>query len=99
MYFSKNFYLREAINYKLNELQTAGILEFWIKNYADMRFYKMKGEQIGPKKMEIEQLFGAFNLLFIGLGVGIIVFIVELTGLSLKKVFRNSHSSIAIRDK
>lgn len=78
MYFPKQFYLKNAIDQKLNELATAGLLEFWIQNYADMRFFNIKSEQSGPKNLQMQHLFGIFNIWLIGCAISCIVFILEL---------------------
>jgi hypothetical protein len=78
MYFPKNFYLKTAIDKKLNQLATAGLLEFWIQNFADMRFYHLKAQQSGPKNLEIQHLLGIFNIWLIGCAVAGIVLIIEL---------------------
>lgn len=78
MYYPKNFYLKTAIDQKLNQLATAGLLEFWIQNFADPRFYHLKAQLSGPKSLHVRHLSGIFNIWLIGCAVASIVLIIEL---------------------
>jgi hypothetical protein len=78
MYFPKSSYLSETFSKKLSELSTAGIVNYWIKKYADMRFLNIKTVNYQQKKLNLEKLAGVFNIWLIGLAVGLFAFIVEV---------------------
>lgn len=88
MYYRKNFYLKDEIDEILFELSAAGFLEYWIRSYADPEFLYVKQRQSRRQPMKIHQLFGVFNLCFIGLAISSIVFVVELSLSSLKQSLR-----------
>lgn len=88
MYFQKNFFLKEAIDDTLDELATAGLLQYWINKFADKKYLNWQDQQMGPQKLQLEHLRGIFNLGFIGLGVATIVFIIENFLSRRKKFFK-----------
>jgi hypothetical protein len=87
MYFQKNFYLREAIDQKLSELNSNGILQHFIQKYSDERFNNIKFIQLGPRKLNMQHLFGIFNILLIGLAIALIIFTMEVFVSNIKRVF------------
>lgn len=88
MYFPKNFYLKEAINQKLQQLATAGLLEFYIQNFADDRFLTVKKPSSGPKKLQLAHLFGIFNIMLIGFAISLLIFLFEISISLIKMAFR-----------
>lgn len=62
MYFSKNFYLIDAINKKLSEFQASGIISHLIDNYIDRRYWSSKKEKSFPSQLSVQHLKGAFEL-------------------------------------
>lgn len=87
MYFQKNFYLKEEIDKMLSQFGTAGILEHWIQKFADQRFYNVKTLQTGAKRLQIQHLFGIFNLWLFGCGIGLIIFLGEISMSLINKRF------------
>lgn len=71
----------------LIQLSTAGILEFWIQKYADMRYFTMKNVPEEQKRMELHHLYGIFNIWLMGLAVSLIIFVAELVRPFTKKAF------------
>lgn len=89
IYFRKNSYLEYAVNQKIEAVITNGLIDLWASRYIDANIMPRK---TGPKTLNIEQLRGGFEIMFIGLSVGLIVFLLEaLAGLLnfwlLKKFF------------
>lgn len=85
MYFPKNFYLREAINVKLSELSTAGLLQYHIQKKAEMKFFNMISEQKGPKKLNIHHLTGVVNIWLIGCAISLVIFLIEVLNSNLRQ--------------
>lgn len=77
-YFQKNFYLLNAINEKIGILKAAGLVDYWISKDIDPSFLHIKQENLGPQKLNIEHLLGCFELLFLGITLGLIAFSLEI---------------------
>lgn len=62
MYFPKDFYLIDAINKKLSQFISSGIIKLLIDKYIDMRYWKVKKTQSGPRPLKFQHLRGGFTL-------------------------------------
>jgi hypothetical protein len=92
MFFPKNSYLKETFNRKLNELLTAGIIQYWVRKFADPRFLAIKVGSDEPKVLTIDKLSGVLKVLLIGLAISLIAFFIELFNAKVKprlKFIRN----------
>ena len=78
-YFQKNFYLLNAVNEKIGILKAAGLVDYWISQDIDPSFLHIKQENLGPQKLNVEHLLGCFELLFLGIVLGIIAFSIEVS--------------------
>lgn len=85
-YYQKDFFLKSAIDQKINELSTAGIIMHWIETYIDKKFLNWKSLKVGPNKLQMHHLNGVFHVGFIGLGISIVVFVIELASVKFKKM-------------
>lgn len=88
MYFPKNSYLKDTFSRKLNELSTAGIIQYWVKKYADERFLNVEAGNFRNQKLSIEKLSGVFNIWLIGLAISILSFVLELIIAKIRKAFK-----------
>lgn len=77
-YLQKNSYLTEIFNKKIDDLKSAGLIDYWISKYLDPKYYKLKQKEKGLKKLNITELLGAFKLLGIGAFLASFAFLVEL---------------------
>jgi hypothetical protein len=84
MFFPKNSYLRDTFNIKLNELLTAGIVQFWVQNFIDIRFLNAKTKSDEPRTLTLEKLSGVFKIWMIGIGASILIFLLEILNVKLK---------------
>jgi hypothetical protein len=84
-YFPKNFYLVEPINRKMGILKSAGLVNLWMEKYIDKSYIKMKQGATLAKTMNIQQLFGGFQVLIIGTLLSSLFFGLEM--LSKKESF------------
>lgn len=78
MYFPKNFYLIDAINKKLTAFKSSGLIQFWIRKFANERFFNFKQTKQGRRALSLDHLFGVFNILFIGNVAALTIFLFEL---------------------
>lgn len=82
IYFRKNSYLVYEVNKKISAIKASGLIEHWASKYIDAKYLNILQPKTGPKKLNITQLKGCFEAWIMGLGVGIIVFLLEtLAGL------------------
>lgn len=89
MYFPKNFFMREAINRKLSELEASGLLEQLTQSYADPRFINIKATQsTGPQRLNVHHLFGVINIWAIGLAISLLIFVLEIFIQTLKRALK-----------
>ena len=86
IYTTKNFYLLESINEKLNLINAAGLIDFWHSQIVNSKFLKAREEK-SNKKLGLKHLNAVFYLFCLGLTVALIVFTLEVIGES--KIFKS----------
>lgn len=64
--FQKNSYLIEAFNEVISQLQSNGLIDYWISKYIDTSYFDVKETGKQAQKLTINQLYGSFQLLFYG---------------------------------
>lgn len=74
----KNFYLITALNEKINELKSAGLIEYWHNLVIDQKFLKIKSGKSEPHPLSLRHVVGCFQMLAVGCFVSILIFTVEL---------------------
>lgn len=74
IYSTKNFFLLDAINEKIEVLKAAGLIEFWHFQGVDRRNLKTSE---GPKVLTFNHLLGSFEVLCFGYALSFSVFIFE----------------------
>ncbi|KAG5683458.1 hypothetical protein PVAND_012737 [Polypedilum vanderplanki] len=89
-YFPKNFHLIDIINEKIAILKAAGLISMWMDKYVDKTFINIKPDTPGPKRLNIEHLYGGFELLFYGIIISVIAFFIEIINANISvKLFKN----------
>ena len=82
IYFRKNSYLEYEFNKKISSIKANGLIDHWTSRYVDKKYLNVLPPKKEPKKLNIAQLKGGFEVWLMGLSVGIIVFLLEtLAGL------------------
>lgn len=76
--FQKNSYLIEAFNKAILNLQSNGLIDYWISNYIDVSYLNVKEKKKSAEKLTIHQLSGSFQLWLVGLLIASICFILEI---------------------
>ncbi|KAG5674082.1 hypothetical protein PVAND_004069 [Polypedilum vanderplanki] len=89
IYTRKGFFLLNALNDKIAQLQTAGLIDYWHSQIFDQRYLNIKESQ-EPKPTELHHLSGCFWLLIIGCTTGLVSFVCEIL---YAKIFARSPSS------
>lgn len=82
IYTQKDYHLLNEINIKLQTFETAGLINYWSFERNFNRVHDIK--QI-RKALTLDHLKGAFQILWFGSLIGVIVFILELLSSVLTK--------------
>lgn len=77
IYFRKNSFLEYEFNKKISAIKASGLMEHWVSRIIDANHLNALPPDTGPKKLNIAQLKGGFEVWLMGLSVGIIVFLLE----------------------
>ncbi|CAO1388058.1 unnamed protein product [Diamesa tonsa] len=77
IYYTKNFYLKEEVNDKLLYMKASGLVDHWISKSMDMKYLNMKEPKHGPKKLNLQQLSGGFQVWLGGCFIGFSTFLCE----------------------
>lgn len=76
LYFRKNFFLRTEIDSKIKALISSGLIDYWIGRSLT-GFKGTKSRE--PTKLNLQELRGPFNILFIGYSAAFLVFLTEMS--------------------
>ena len=87
-YMRKNSHLTNIINQKIDDLLSNGLINYWISKYLDEKYLRLKAQDGGPDVLNLDELYGAFQLLVIGLICSFISFIVEVLRTRINRLGR-----------
>ncbi|CRK90898.1 CLUMA_CG004587, isoform A [Clunio marinus] len=71
--YPKDSFLVESFNEKLEAFTENGLMEFLKLEYVDPKYLAVKEPKNGPKKLNLEELWGGFGLWMIGNIIAVIV--------------------------
>lgn len=77
IYTRKGFFLLDALDEKILQLTSGGLIEYWHSQIIDERFLNIIQSQ-EPRKIEIDHLLGIFKIWSILCLVAFFVFICEI---------------------
>lgn len=77
IYTRKNFYLLGALNEKIEEIKSSGLLEYW--HYKGKSVTESPNVKKNPKVLTISRLVGCFEIWAWGLFLSLLSFLVEIT--------------------
>lgn len=86
IYTKKSFYMRETFNRKIELLNSAGFIDFWLYENIDKRILNSK-ETEHREALTIINLVGCFQILFIGWAISFVAFGMELLSLVCGRLF------------
>lgn len=87
IYETKDFYLADAINEKIEAIKAAGLVQHWhMKRFDKRSVTSIKSNR--PEVIKFHQLAGCFQVWTFGSFFGFLIFISEVL-LTLKRNFRN----------
>lgn len=87
-YMRKNHFLVNEINEKIDQLKSNGLLSYWIKQHTVYRHQKGATVNSNPSKLKMENVRGAFEILFYGLIISFIVLLLEKFSDKIKTAFQ-----------
>lgn len=76
VYTRPDFFLLKILNEKLQVIQSSGLVKFWMRQHIDDDLLKFI-EPREPKVLSLSDLFGSFQILFLGSALGLFVLILE----------------------
>lgn len=77
IYTQKGFYLLEAINDKIEAIQSTGLIKKWHLEHIDEKFLNTRDIK-QPKAFNVDQLMGSIEILLCGYAVCLLVFFMEI---------------------
>lgn len=77
IYFRKNSYFEDVFNEKISFLKSNGLIEFWASKFISSQYLHVSLRDGSPRQLNVGQLMGGFEVLFIGLSIGFVVFLLE----------------------
>lgn len=83
IYTRKNFYLLGALNEKIEEIKSSGLLQYW--HYKRKAILEPANVEKLPKVLTLEKLSGCFEIWAFGLCIGFLSFVIESLPRFLKK--------------
>lgn len=84
-YFHKRCTLRELFNQKLRMFQEAGLVDYWIENYTESIRMKTIVKK-RPKKLKVENIFGALEIGIAMFMLCCIFFILEILSVRIRYI-------------
>lgn len=83
IYLRKNSFLEEPFNHKIRSLKSSGLIDYWASDFISQEFMNIRIHDNSPKKLNIDQLMGGFEVWFIGITTGFIIFTLEAAAVNL----------------
>jgi hypothetical protein len=77
-YTKKNSYLTEVINEKIDQLKSAGLVDYFVSKYLDPKYLRVKRVEQGPRKLNLNELLIAFELFGVGVMSSLVILSIEL---------------------
>lgn len=76
LYYAKNFYLKDSIDYYIGKIVSSGFIEYWIGIYDYTKYWKNSKHK--PRIIKIEHVKGSFYLLAFGCIFAFVLFLAEI---------------------
>lgn len=84
IYFRKSSYLEKVFNKKISIFKSSALIDYWASNFINSRYLNIKTGDGSPKRLNIGQLMGGFEVLFIGIAVGFSLLVCEVVSRSFR---------------
>lgn len=94
IFLRKNLWLQSMFNKVIDDLQSSGLIQHAVEQFAQEKYFKMTEPIAERKKLSIDQLSGIFQIWLIGLGISILAFALEI---AFDKYLRHKKFSFSIQ--
>ena len=84
IYYRKNSYLEKVFNKKISIFKSSALIDFWASNFINSRYLNIRTGDGLPKRLNIGQLLGGFEVLFIGIALGFSLLVCEVVSRSFR---------------
>jgi hypothetical protein len=78
IYFQRNSPYLRAFDEKMSLFKSAGLIDYWVSRYLNAAYLNMPEQVSEPKKLNLTQLRGGFQLWLMGCGVSFAIFVAEV---------------------
>lgn len=76
--FPKSSFLINTFDRRLERFAENGMIDFLTMKYMDPRYLKPIEAKQGPKKINLDQLLGSFEILIFGNSIAVVLFALEI---------------------
>jgi hypothetical protein len=85
--FPKKSFLVDTFNEKLGSFAENGLIDFLTSKFMDKQYLNIKEVKQGPRKINLSQIFGGFEVWFGGLFLAVLLFALEIVAKLFKLSF------------
>ena len=86
--FPKNSWIVQAFDEKIGLMAENGLTDYLIRQFLDPQYLHIKNLKKGPRKLNIDQLLGGFEVLITGLFLSLLLFCFEFLSKFLKSIHK-----------
>jgi hypothetical protein len=86
--FQNDSFLIEAFDRMIIQLQSNGLINYWITKYIDTSYFDIKKSASPPEKLTLSQLLGSFQMWLCGVALAAATFAIEVIYNGMKRVGR-----------
>jgi len=93
-YLQKDSYLTEVFNEKIDNMRSAGLVDYWISKYLEMKYLGTRKKKPVPRKLNFQELYGAFQVWMFGVVCSALTFAAEAIHQTMnKKKTKHQHDT------
>jgi len=82
------YFLRRSMQLKLKQMHVAGLIDFYMREFADQKYLELIEDDEGPKVFTLDQLAIGFQAVLLFLAVAAFVFLLEILLFCFKKLLK-----------
>jgi len=80
------YFLSISMQRKLKQMEVAGLIDFYMREYSNRKYLELIEEDEGPQKLRLDQLAIGFEAFLLFLGVAMVAFVFEILCFLLGKI-------------
>jgi len=78
------FFLSISMQWKLKQMEVAGLIDFYMREYSNRKYLELIEEDEGTQKLRLDQLAIGFEAFLLFVGVAVFFFALEILAFCLK---------------